>query len=518
MKKILIIIFTISIFILTGKVVYAESFIEGKYINGEYIAKDKDGVHYYATMQFIKSKDGDIVYCLEPFVTFASGGDYKEISGDLTQYDKLSLEQKKEIQYLTYFGYGYKDRVDEKWYVITQYMIWKVIDKDANFYFTSTLNGAKVTKYTGDMKLLQYDVDKQMINRAYQKEYVLNYNESLRIEMLDSNIFEIVKSDYNYGQGSLGLMVDNVKKDGEILFRKKSDYYNDYVKIYDSSFNQDLIKPGNIVHETNKISVKVQKGDVTLKINRDDSVYSVESDFENTCYLLSGENLVRDVTVCTGDDNLVYKSDILPYGDYTVKQISSGIGYKPDETTYRFTIHKDNQHPVITINNFLIKNEIIINKYFCKDSICNYEDEAIFQVLDKNNNLVDQIVTNKKGQGSIILGYGSYQVNQVKGVDGYSLVGNYSEKIVDETSIHEKTLYNHYIKVEDKEPLEPPKEEVKEEVKEEPKDEVVIEPSEEEPVILEEVLPPNTGVDVHFMDVLWSFLDIIKKIICFIVI
>ena len=48
---------------------------------------------------------------------------------------------------LVAFGYLYKDHIDDKWYAITQMMIWETVDKNNSFYFTDTLNGNKVDIY-----------------------------------------------------------------------------------------------------------------------------------------------------------------------------------------------------------------------------------------------------------------------------------------------------------------------------------------------------------------------------------
>ncbi len=65
MKKALKIVVLLLI-LFAYKYVYAEEFVEGNFISGEYISKKKDGAIHYMTVQYLKDSKGNIVYCLEP--------------------------------------------------------------------------------------------------------------------------------------------------------------------------------------------------------------------------------------------------------------------------------------------------------------------------------------------------------------------------------------------------------------------------------------------------------------------
>ena len=133
MKKILYGLLVLFSFV---SFVKAESFVEGKFISGEYVNKVKAGVTNYVTMQFIKDNDGNIVYCLEPYVLFKEGDNYEKYEWDLSSYNKLSDEQRRQIELISYYGYGYNGRTTNKWYVITQVLIWKTVDTRGDIYFT----------------------------------------------------------------------------------------------------------------------------------------------------------------------------------------------------------------------------------------------------------------------------------------------------------------------------------------------------------------------------------------------
>ena len=474
----------IGLFFMVG-IVKAETFYEGEFITGEYINKVIDGKTYYMTMQYIKDSTNNIVYCLEPFVTFENGKVYKEYTGDILGYNNLTSEQKRKISLIIYYGYGYGDRLDSKWYVVTQYLVWKEVNPKANIYFTKTLNGTKINKYKSEQEVILNDVVNHDIIPSFVKDYDFLYNDSLIIEGFYKD-YEIVKSDFTYGyNNSKNLVISEVVNSGIIKIRKKSNYYDRNVTIYDSNNSQDVIRPGNVINPIMDLNINVLKGNITLDIRDDNSVYTVESDFTNTCYEISKNNVVVD-SVCTGKEPLIYQTGDLPYGEYTIEQTSYGIRYLPDTNLYTVIIDENNDTSLILYNK-LLKNDIQIVKYACRDNVCVFEEKALFEVYDTNNKLVNTIITDGNGYAFVTLGYGIYDIKQISGLNEYTLSDDFSEKIVDESSVHYKELYNYYI-----------------ESHEEVKGEYV------------EIVPePDTKVDNFFVNIFSLFTDFFKGIFDF---
>ena len=447
MKKIIIFIISILSFVAFTSYVKAETFYEGEFLTGQYIKKKKDDVTYYMTIQYIRDSNGNIVYCLEPFTKFVEGKPYTEFIGNLTNYNSLTEEQKRRISLIIYYGYGYNGRLEEKWYAITQFMIWKELVPEGDVYFTGSLNGRKVTRYVEEMNAVYDDINSHETYPFYAHEYEIDFGSDLLIsEFAMDN--KIVYSDY-VNELNNGLLIKKIEKDGKVSFSKNSNYYAGKVAIFDSTDSQDLIKPGNVENPVYDIFIKVRKGNIKLDIKKDSSVYTVESDFNNTCYEILNSLNERVDYVCTGPDELVYNSIDLVYGEYIIRQVSHGIGYLNDDKTYQVTINNDNTNPNVTLYNYLLKNKIEITKYACKEDRCAFEENAEFQIIDKNNKNVDLLITDKLGSASITLGYGKYIIKQIKGIDDYSLVEEYSEKIVDEETKHKKSLFNNYIKKEE---------------------------------------------------------------------
>lgn len=507
MKKILILLSMMILSLCLTKNVYAKKFEEGDYINGDYIKKINGNKTEYLTMQFIVDKDNpqNIVYCLEPFAKFSNIADYLENDKGLGDYD-LTEEQKRKIELLMYYGYGYPGHEEPKWYSITQYLIWKTVEPKAQIYYTKTLNGNKVTKYSAEIQELENDIANHQEALDVELPINVSYGADTSISF-DNNKFEIVSSDFDYEVQDGTLKVKKVVDDGFILYRRKNNRFDKVVQVYTNKDSQDLMIAGNPDERIFKLYLIALKGNITLNIKKDDdSVYTSESDFTNTCYGVYDINDTLLDKVCTNEE-MVYKTKDMPFGKYYVKQLSHGLGYKEDPKKYDIEITNYVPEPSITLNNLLIKNKIEIVKYACKNGGCSLEDGASFTIKDKLGKEVRKIKTDNKGEAFVTLGYGTYTITQVRGLEGYSLVDSYTEKIVDEENLHQKNLYNYFIEKE-----EPPKEP---ESPEEPKEpEIPEEPeSPKEPEELSE-LPPDTGLKFSLLSAIEEIFRKIQKVLC----
>ena len=67
----------------------------------------------------------------------------------------LTKEQIERVKLISYYGWGYKEHTDLKWYAITQFMIWEESYPYATYYFSNTLGGPKVIKYTEEINEIE---------------------------------------------------------------------------------------------------------------------------------------------------------------------------------------------------------------------------------------------------------------------------------------------------------------------------------------------------------------------------
>lgn len=401
MKKIYIFIF-MFFFIFINKV-EAIRFYEGDYISGEYVSKKKDGVIHYMTMKYLLDNNGNPVYCIEPFIKFNESDDYY-LSDPYLNYSNDII---RKIELISYYGYGYQGRTEDKWYVITQYLIWKTVSNE-DIYFTDKLNGNKITKYQQEINDIMNDVENHDYVR-FDDVYKVNYGDSLNINL---NGYEVVSSDYEIKNGYLY----KISYDGTLSVRKISNNYNNLGEFYDGISTQDLYLRGNLDNEIIDINIEVIKGNILFDINTD-----IKLDNYKVCYELYYKNTLKE-QICTSED-ILYKSIDLRYGEYKVIQSYISDGYVIDSKEYLISL--DSENYLISLSNNVIKNDLVINKYYCLLDECNNEENAKFEIYDINNNLVGNLITDINGYGSIELVYGEYIVKQVGGINGYNYVNDF---------------------------------------------------------------------------------------------
>ena len=122
-----------------------EAIWPSEYISNVYIKKVRsDGYAKYQQGQFIRrSEDNAFVYCLQPFVTIDNNYIYNIAREDYEVYLNMTKEQWNRISLLAYYGYGYGNHNSQKWYAITQVLIWRTAEPNSDIYFTNTLNGTR---------------------------------------------------------------------------------------------------------------------------------------------------------------------------------------------------------------------------------------------------------------------------------------------------------------------------------------------------------------------------------------
>ncbi len=136
------------------------------------------------------------------------------------------------------------------------------------------------------------------------------------------------------------------------------------------------------------------------------------------------------VTEIVTDENGYGKSTLLPYGNYTVKEIQPSEGYLLDKNIYHATVKKDKETIQITSLEPVIKGYIeIYKKDYDSNSSYPQGDAslkgAIYGVYNNKEEKVTEIVTNEKGYGkSILLPYGNYTVKEEASSTGYTLDKN----------------------------------------------------------------------------------------------
>lgn len=420
MKKILL--FLIPILLLLPLTVKANtnSFYEAEYINDIYMNKVKDNTIYYQKARFFRQKNtNNPVYCIEPFATFNENSIYEP-----TSYIKnLNPIQKDRISLLSYYGYNYQNHTDEKWYAITQFLIWKEADPTANYYFTDSLNGNKISIFENEINELYNLINNHNTTPSFQNStFYMPYNNSIAINDRNNVLknFTVKNQDAIISNNTISF--SNLDVGTHKIVLEKKQFHNQQQTFYQSNTSQDLVTIGNIKPITTTINIIVQKTNVELKkIDKDtnSTTPSGDASLQGTTFELynSINQKIKDIVI----DKDIINIENLNYGDYYIKEKNPGTGYKLNNNIYNFKITSTEPIVKLEIENDVIKKKIIIKKLYGTENNFKPEKNISFNIYH-NNNFLTTIKTNESGEASIILPYGNYTIKQLTTTEGYQKV------------------------------------------------------------------------------------------------
>ena len=328
-----------------------------------------------------RRSDNTYVYCLEPFVLLQNDVEY--ITGDISKLG-LSEDQVNNINLFIYYGYGYGNHTTDKWYGVTQYLIWKESDKNADIYFTSTKNGKKEDLYRSEINEIYALIAEHNKQPNFLKDYVISTNDVLKIDSnIDLSNYEIYSTaDYELTDNKLIFKNLSVGDYQVSLKRKNNRYQNEYLLFFHKD-SQNIIVPGNspIYDKGYNFNISVKEGEIVLKKY---STYNNKYLSGATYGVYDNDKLVRKIT--TGNTSL---SIYLPFGTYKIKELQAPAGYKLDPKEYTITIDKDHLKQELKLYN----DKVVVNvpdtgknNYLKYSSISLFVVGLVLLIYDKKKN------------------------------------------------------------------------------------------------------------------------------------
>lgn len=424
MKKILIFIcFFLLGIIKVNAYDLVDTFYYDVKIPNMYVTKIKNGNLKNTATFMLHRSNSEYVYCIDPFTSEVSGV-YEGYIGYNDSFG-LSRDQINRMNLLSFYGYGYNDHTDLKWYGITQYLIWQTLNLD-DLYFTDRYYGDRITQYVDEINELN-----NLVNSHYIVPSFINttntYSINKEYELIDTNnVLDLYDIDYS---GNV-----NVRKDGNSLLIssdvpglhtirliKKSKVTNDYI-LYNNGSSQNMFYPGKYDDVYASFNVNFISGTIEInKHDKDTDIKQGEATFEGAVYgLYNDDGLIKNVVL---DNNGYGVINNLSLGDYYIKEISPSLGYLLDDTKYEVKLDKNNTNKVVNVYEDVIKNKIKIIKKYGNDVINKYylESDVSFELYDNNYNLVDTYITDNNGEIFLDLPYGDYYLKQISGKSGYTM-------------------------------------------------------------------------------------------------
>ena len=438
-KKLIMILLTIFNLILPVKAGVKDSTLVRTKIDGIYaIAPLSDKTHLY-NLEIFKM-NGNVSYCIEIGKKITSDTyNSTDILNEQKNITNLSETDLDHIKAVAYFGYGYENHQDIKYYMASQELIWEYLNKiDITWTNELDINGPKINIdiYKNEINDL---VNRYLTPLSLKKS--ASYNIGTTNTMIDPNNsleFYNVTTKKNtiatISKNTLEIKISPkyIRNDTIILTRKK--YYNEQSKIYNFDNSQIMLSAGNLKNLEHDIELYITGA--TLKVNLIDK--------DTKAYIPTGQALLKGSTyeLYDKDKNILYTYEYdnisffiytnLSYEKYYIKQKMPGKGYKQDEKIIEININQLNNN--ITLEEEVIKSTIEITKLFEQTQDNKREKDITFEIYDINNNLYTTLITTENGPDIVTLPYGKYTIKQKNTTYGYEKVNDIELNIDEDTN------------------------------------------------------------------------------------
>ena len=445
--------------------------VPAEFIPNIFMRKERpNGYKKYQQARFIRqSSDNHFIYCLQPYADIKENAQYKIEMKDYISVLNLTMEQWHRISLLAYYGYNYNENgynhSANKWYVITQLLIWRTVEPDDIMYFTDTLNGNKVKdKFADEIAELETLVANHDLTPNFNTKDI-NVNLGETIKLTDKNevlkIFEIdgIKNAIaSINENNLTITptaVGNV----EISFVKKATNYEMPPIVYFSDHSQNALKHGYYDPVYSQFSIKIIAGSIEIhKLDKDTNGSNAQGNavLEGAVYEIFDTDYNLITTLVTDKNGYAKTDKILSLNkEYILKEKKASNGYLLDTEEHRFTLNDENLDISINVYEKVIERKVNIFKVLGsnKTGILTPEPNINFEIYLKNCNsnqstnligidvdthtevnsycLITTITTDKNGYASVTLPYGTYIFRQLNTTSNYEKVQDF-EIIIDE--------------------------------------------------------------------------------------
>lgn len=455
------ILFLLTIFGVTE--VHAEKYTgqaiwPSEYISNIYIKKAKpDGYTKYQQARFIRrSEDNAFVYCLQPYTDIDNNLPYYDvIRSDYENVLGFSEAQWERISLLAYYGYQYNDNgydhSAQKWYVITQVMIWRTTNPESDIYFTDTLNGNRIAKFESEIAEMERLVSNHYKTPQFQSGLVVPIGSTT--ELNDS---VGVLKDYKISgtnnvsasiNGNILSVTANKVGDGSITFEKRATKYEIPPIVYFSDHSQNVMRVGAYDPVRSKFTLKIVGGKVTPEkkdMETRTNTPQGEATLGGAIYGIYKEDGTRMGSVTTKEDGK-NTSDYLPeLGRFYLLEETPSKGYLLDSTKYYFEITEDNLNPTVQVFEQVIKLDFEFTKVYASSDTKIMEPEVgiKFGIYNNKNELVDEVTTDSQGIFRFTLPYGTYTIKQLTTTKGHEKIEDFTVEVKDVGDVVQKVISN----------------------------------------------------------------------------
>ena len=357
--------------------------------------------------------NGKLVYCIQPDARITTNT--YNVYSDFTM-SGYSDDVRRQMELISYYGYGYPGHDSLKYYMATQELMWLYSNDD---YIRWTVGN------TDDTPEIDVSYEKSEIQRLINSHNVLpsffGNIDGLVVNkdnvLVDTNN---VLSNYDVNIGPYGSarvegnrLILRFERDAAytLLFTPKVNY-NQETYIYDdfsirtqtlASFGKPDLRDGRMIVSTNKTSIDIVKKDndtheIISESGIKVKIKNLKTKEENEYEFVNGRINVE-----------------LPIGKYEIEEIKTISPYVIGDNL-EFEIKGYDDSKEIEFFNKKAIGKITINK---NDEDDNKLNGVEFEVYDKDGNVVDTMITENGEASSKELSLGESTVKETKELYGY---------------------------------------------------------------------------------------------------
>ena len=339
-----------------------------------YYARSGGGKPYGTSFVENYTMDGKAVYCIEPGVAITTSLYYGQTGWVNSPF---STEINRKLQLIGYYGYDYPGHKTQRFRLATQSLIWEVA------------SGQKIELWTeigGHGSYINVDYERNEIMKLVNAHHNTPSfdNETRTTNVGKTEIFidnKGVLSNYQIitskgAESSIDgntLSVTPTQTGEASIVLKKKTYTDEPTTIFVGSDGKSQKMGFFGLEDPLYVTVKLNALGGKIEITKQDAESSTTSGqgqatLKGAKYNVidSNNNVVSTLTI--GDD-LKAITDYLPFGTYTIKEVSAPTGYYLDENTYTITVDASETFKVI-VKEQVIKANIKVVKYDSDNKSC----------------------------------------------------------------------------------------------------------------------------------------------------
>jgi len=381
---------------------------------------------------FKRISDEKIAYCIEPGVPLSDGVylGFGELSNnELANKVGLSSKDLNDISLYSYYGYGYQNHKETAWIVATQVRIWEILGR--KIQFTSRNSEANPFQYVIDtpseIKNMMAELDSLV---SKHKEKPSFDSEKFSVPLGDTHTIQdsSLEGYHLVNPTNEVILKDNKisitpknNTEVEIFLEKENAYWSSTFLVYAHPIGQNLILTGNVPKDQIHFYYEGIAGSFEMQ-KFDEETKSCNPSLENAIYGIYSDTGILVTKLTISNCRASYHN--LALGNYYIQEIKAPTGYELDTKKYPFSITKESISKKVSLTVFDKRKKIAlqIHKDYVEDvNVFLPEENATFDVLSSFNKVVATIKTDKNGNASVTLPYGTYTVIQKSGKYNYKL-------------------------------------------------------------------------------------------------